>query len=452
MYSRLNKLISPSCSFKHFNRPAQPGNRPMHKPAVLCHQPGHFRLFSTSHHHIHLYQKLGLSPGASKTDIRQAYLRRAKIDHPDNKETGNEEKFRELKNAYDILSGKVVQNDVASDTHQSYQAEPDESYTRARRQAREKIDELMYDAISPQIKILFFILLLFVIGAIISAIDEEYERQKPVRERERRIAAQVDPLKKRIYQLLKQSGLLNTKNKAIIQSFYIKAFAYDDRFQDISSIRILEELNNSLELLYRSDILDQDNFAVIVTKTDKNTYPILHLLDYLFTNVDQLIITQSNFDIVKTPDLNSVLYNFYELVRSSAPINNEVIDAIKAINSEKLEYNLEPVYVDAIACQAKSGIFTRENWAFAKKMKYSAETVSRYLLSMHDMHLITPENDETVKAAIEYAMSKVPAIELDLNKPGFWNDIVQCIDAKMKHGESNDDIAPACVNQQRRPR
>ena len=49
------------------------------------------------------YETLGISKSASKDDIKSAYRKLAKKYHPDNKETGNEAKFKEVQEAYDIL-------------------------------------------------------------------------------------------------------------------------------------------------------------------------------------------------------------------------------------------------------------------------------------------------------------------------------------------------------------
>ena len=49
------------------------------------------------------YEVLGVNKGASKDEIKSAYRKLAKKYHPDNKETGNEAKFKEIQEAYDIL-------------------------------------------------------------------------------------------------------------------------------------------------------------------------------------------------------------------------------------------------------------------------------------------------------------------------------------------------------------
>ena len=50
-----------------------------------------------------LYQVLGIKKGASKDEIKSAYRKLAKTYHPDNHETGNAEKFKEVQEAYDIM-------------------------------------------------------------------------------------------------------------------------------------------------------------------------------------------------------------------------------------------------------------------------------------------------------------------------------------------------------------
>ena len=51
------------------------------------------------------YDILGVPDTASKDDIKAAYREKAKILHPDNQETGDEEKFKELAKAYEIGMG-----------------------------------------------------------------------------------------------------------------------------------------------------------------------------------------------------------------------------------------------------------------------------------------------------------------------------------------------------------
>lgn len=49
------------------------------------------------------YEVLGVSKNASKDEIKSSYRKLAKKYHPDNKETGDEAKFKEVQEAYDIL-------------------------------------------------------------------------------------------------------------------------------------------------------------------------------------------------------------------------------------------------------------------------------------------------------------------------------------------------------------
>lgn len=51
---------------------------------------------------MNLYETLGIDKGAAKADIKKAYLKLAKIHHPD-KKGGDAEKFNTIKKAFDVL-------------------------------------------------------------------------------------------------------------------------------------------------------------------------------------------------------------------------------------------------------------------------------------------------------------------------------------------------------------
>ncbi len=51
------------------------------------------------------YATLGVEPGASPEEVKKAYRKRALETHPDRND-GNDEKFKEVQEAYEILTGK----------------------------------------------------------------------------------------------------------------------------------------------------------------------------------------------------------------------------------------------------------------------------------------------------------------------------------------------------------
>ena len=68
-----------------------------------------------------LYEVLGVSKDASDADIKRAYRKLSKQYHPDiNKEAGAEEKFKEIAEAYEILSDSQKRAAYDQYGHASY--------------------------------------------------------------------------------------------------------------------------------------------------------------------------------------------------------------------------------------------------------------------------------------------------------------------------------------------
>src|SRR3989338_851116 len=57
-----------------------------------------------------LYELLDISRDATEDEIKKAFRQQARKFHPDNKETGNEEHFKEINQAYEILSDPQKRN------------------------------------------------------------------------------------------------------------------------------------------------------------------------------------------------------------------------------------------------------------------------------------------------------------------------------------------------------
>ena len=57
-----------------------------------------------------LYEILGINRDATEDEIKKAFRQQARKYHPDNKETGDEERFKELNQAYEILSDPEKRN------------------------------------------------------------------------------------------------------------------------------------------------------------------------------------------------------------------------------------------------------------------------------------------------------------------------------------------------------
>ena len=57
-----------------------------------------------------LYEILGINRDATEDEIKKAFRQQARKYHPDNKETGNEDHFKEINQAYEILSDPQKRN------------------------------------------------------------------------------------------------------------------------------------------------------------------------------------------------------------------------------------------------------------------------------------------------------------------------------------------------------
>lgn len=56
---------------------------------------------------VNPYEVLGVAVGASESEVKKAYRRLARLNHPDI--GGDEEKFKKINEAYDLISkGKFV--------------------------------------------------------------------------------------------------------------------------------------------------------------------------------------------------------------------------------------------------------------------------------------------------------------------------------------------------------
>ena len=66
------------------------------------------------------YEILGISKSATDEEIKRAFRKLAKEYHPDNKQTGDEAKFKELGEAYAILSDPAKRKQYDQFGHQAF--------------------------------------------------------------------------------------------------------------------------------------------------------------------------------------------------------------------------------------------------------------------------------------------------------------------------------------------
>lgn len=108
------------------------------------------------------YSVLGIETNATQEEIKSAFRKLAKRYHPDNKETGNEAKFKEIIEAYDVLSDLEKRkkydsslrindptfsssSDTSSTVPKTKTYHQYTSYTRTREESESDYDELIKD-------------------------------------------------------------------------------------------------------------------------------------------------------------------------------------------------------------------------------------------------------------------------------------------------------------------
>ncbi|CAG9327701.1 unnamed protein product [Blepharisma stoltei] len=110
-----------------------------------------FRRFSTINASKDHYKALGLSEKSTESEIRQAYLNLVKKHHPDCP-TGSTERFKEINEAYEILSDKTLRSQYdtlknfknptnSSYTYQDYQNKNDRAYKYWKEQEKKNLYE-----------------------------------------------------------------------------------------------------------------------------------------------------------------------------------------------------------------------------------------------------------------------------------------------------------------------
>lgn len=87
------------------------------------------RLFSTNIAGNH-YRVLGVSKTATRDEIRRAYISLAKEHHPDTP-TGNEEKFKRVAAAWEILGNEKLKRDYDSGKPEGFKNEKHSAYSNA---------------------------------------------------------------------------------------------------------------------------------------------------------------------------------------------------------------------------------------------------------------------------------------------------------------------------------
>ena len=91
------------------------------------------------------YKILGLSPGASEKEVRKKYRKLVMIYHPDKNDSPEaEEKFIEITEAYEILTGKVQAPKTGGFTSPSNPVKQKKNHEERVRKAKQRYREQIF--------------------------------------------------------------------------------------------------------------------------------------------------------------------------------------------------------------------------------------------------------------------------------------------------------------------
>jgi DnaJ-class molecular chaperone len=134
------------------------------------------------------YDILRIRKDASQKEIKAAFYRMAKIHHLD-VQGGNHKEFVKIQHAYRFLSGlEHTHFEEKQDQHQATQNEEryHEYARRPRREAEEKINQMLHEAVWSGLRAPLFLLGIIIILAVMDNTYETYHENKQRRLREER--------------------------------------------------------------------------------------------------------------------------------------------------------------------------------------------------------------------------------------------------------------------------